>query len=81
MGLHPSYLARGAFVPVLHDTNMLSETAYGIYVGGAGDLKILTERGDIVTYKAVPVGKTLWVSAKQIFSTGTTATFLIGYTH
>jgi len=52
-----------------------------IYIGGTGDLVVrvpgdLGDTGDI-TFSALPVGKTLTIVAKQIRSTGTTATNIV----
>lgn len=49
----------------------------GIYVGGAGAVKIVTTNGSTVTFAAVPVGTFMRVGAVRIFSTGTTATNLL----
>jgi hypothetical protein len=62
-----------------HDSN---EAVYhrAIYVGGAGDLKVvmLKDRTETaVTLAAVPVGTILPIRAKIILDTGTTATLLI----
>lgn len=48
-----------------------------IYIGGTGDLKVLTANNSTTTFKAVPVGTTLNVRARQVFSTGTTATNIV----
>lgn len=49
-----------------------------LYVGGAGDVKVVTENGDTVTFKAVPVGTQLEIRVKQVLATGTTATYIVG---
>lgn len=49
-----------------------------IYVGGAGNLKVTTENGDVVTFSAVPVGTVLPIRTSLIWATGTTATLLVG---
>lgn len=49
-----------------------------IYVGGAGNLKVTTERGDVVTFSAVPVGTVLPIRTSLVWATGTTATNLVG---
>lgn len=49
-----------------------------LYVGGAGDVKVVTENGDTVTFSAVPVGTILPIRVKQVLSTGTTATNIVG---
>ena len=60
-----------------HDTNELTNVTRGIYVGGAGNVKVTTVDGDTITYVAVPVGTTLDVQAKIVFATLTTATNLL----
>ena len=51
-------------------------TQKAFYIGGAGAVKVTTANGDTVTFSAVPVGM-LYVSAKKVFSTGTTATNIV----
>ncbi len=48
-----------------------------LYIGGAGNLKVLTIGGDEVTFQAVPVGTTLQVRVLRVFATGTTATNIV----
>lgn len=48
-----------------------------LYVGGAGNIKLTTDAGDIVTFVALPVGSFIPVQTSKVFSTGTTATNLI----
>ena len=48
-----------------------------LYVGGAGNLKVLTVGGDEVTLIAVPVGTFVPVNVLRVFSTGTTATNIV----
>ena len=69
--------ALDAYTVVPHDTNEVTVTR-GIYVGGAGDIKLTTKNNKTVTFVAVPVGVILPVRAKIIFSTDTTATYMIG---
>lgn len=49
-----------------------------IYVGGAGNIALITKKGDTIIYVAVPVGTTLDVRASRVLSTGTSATNLLG---
>lgn len=49
----------------------------GVYVGGAGALKVVMEDDTEVTFAAVPVGTTLRIRIKRVFSTGTAATNLL----
>ena len=68
---------RGAFTITPHDSNALAETAYAIYVGVAGDLKVTHVDGSTITYENVPVG---WfpVIVSLVFATGTAASDLVG---
>jgi hypothetical protein len=50
----------------------------GVYVGGAGDVTVITELGTTTTFKAVPVGATLFCRTRLVKATGTTATNLVG---
>ena len=52
-----------------------------IYVGGAGNVAIKTMDGATVIFYAVPVGTLLEVAARQVLSTNTTATHLVGLTN
>jgi hypothetical protein len=52
--------------------------AYGsIYVGGAGNVTVVTEAGQTVTFTAPPVGTILPIRTSQV-TAATTATLLIG---
>lgn len=69
-----SYHIAAAITP--HDTNPNVYSA--IYVGGAGNVAVVTKNGDTVTFTAPPVGTILPVSTSKVLATGTTATLLIG---
>jgi hypothetical protein len=47
-----------------------------LYIGGAGNVKVTTIGGDIVTFTAVPVGSVLPVQVIKLHGTGTTATLV-----
>ena len=49
-----------------------------IYVGGTGDVTVVTEGGSTTVFKAVPVGVTLLIRTTKVKATGTTATLLVG---
>ena len=49
----------------------------GVYVGGAGNVTVITVGGQTVTFTAPPVGTTIWVKATHVKATGTTATNLV----
>lgn len=51
--------------------------ANAIYVGGAGNVSIVTEGGDTVTFNGVPAGTTLVIRATKVRSTSTTATNIV----
>jgi hypothetical protein len=60
------------------DTNELEFVTEAIYVGGEGDLSVLTLEYYVATYAAVPAGQIIPVRARKVFATGTTATNLVG---
>lgn len=56
----------------------LANVTRALYVGGAGDLSlILANDSAAVTFVGVPAGTVLPVRAKQVRSTGTTATNIV----
>lgn len=57
------------------DTADLPFVSRAIYVGAPGDLRVLTQGGQDITYKALSGTKILRV--ERIFATGTTATDII----
>jgi len=48
-----------------------------LYIGGAGNIKVTTVAGDIVTFSGVLAGSFFPVNILKVFSTGTTATNII----
>ena len=59
----------------------LSENARSLYVGGAGDLRITAIRDtdeEYTTFANVNAGSILPIQVKRVWSTGTTATNIIG---
>jgi len=59
------------------DTDELVNVCLGVYVGGAGDVTVVTQLATTLVFKAVPVGTTVWLRCRQIKSTGTTATYIV----
>ena len=45
-----------------------------LYVGGAGNVSVVTEGNDVITFNAVPAGTTLPIQVVRLRATGTTAT-------
>ena len=60
-----------------HDSDELPSTTHGIYVGGAGNITLITTKGQTVLFTAVPVGLIIPIRAKVVMATGTTATNLV----
>ena len=48
-----------------------------LYVGGAGDIKLTTASGSILTFSSLNAGTFVPVQTIKVFSTGTTATNII----
>ncbi len=71
------YIATKAFAITKSDT--ASNVCTYIYVGGAGNVAVVTEAGDTVTYNSVAAGSFLWVRTSKVLSTNTTATNMIGH--
>lgn len=58
---------------------MSSQTSQGnpgcfLYVGGAGNVSVVTVGGDQINFLGVPAGTTLPIQVRQLRATGTTAT-------
>ena len=68
----------GGFAITPSDSVNLTLPALGIYVGGTGDIALLTLHDEVLSFKSVQAGTVLPWAAKRINATGTTATFLIG---
>jgi hypothetical protein len=60
---------------------MSSQTSMGnpgcfLYVGGTGNVSVVTIGGDIITFNGIPAGTTLPIQVVKLRSTGTTATLV-----
>ena len=60
------------------DTVNFSTTAFAVFVGGAGNVTLVTPKGTVLTYTAIAAGTMLPVKAVRVNATLTTATLLIG---
>lgn len=60
------------------DSALLNNSTRAIYVGGAGNLRVEMVGGDIVTLVGVVAGYPYPLRVQRVFSTGTTATNLVG---
>lgn len=72
-----SVTAYGGETVTPSDSNELPIYSRWVYVGGTGDVKATLTDGSAVVFKAVPVGTTLPISCKLIWSTGTSATLMV----
>jgi hypothetical protein len=59
------------------DTDELEFVCRAIWVGGAGNIVLVTVGGETVTITAIAAGTLLKIRAKQIKSTSTTATVMV----
>ena len=69
---------KNAFAITGSDTDLLQQPTRGIYVGGSGDVVAVLVGGDEVTFTSLVAGVIHPIRAKQIKSTNTTATSIIG---
>lgn len=58
--------------------NFAQGMARGIYVGGAGNVSVVSPQGVVATYTAPPVGSIIPTCCIRVNATLTTATLLIG---
>ncbi len=76
-----SFLANGrswADAEAITKSDTESNAYSAIYVGGAGDVTVVTEGGTTVTFKAPPVGTILPIRTQKV-TAATTATLLLGF--
>lgn len=74
--MDPDHLTRRASAVTLSDTVDLPLPSRGLWIGVTGDVKVSLVGSGVVTFKSVPVGW-LFVEAKRVWATGTTATDLV----
>jgi len=67
-----------AFDITADDINDLDYVTRGIYVGGSGDLKVDMVGGETVTFLTIAAGVIHPLRVRRVYSTGTTATGIIG---
>ena len=56
----------------------MAQPVRAFYVGTGGDMKVTTVGGDVVTFTNLSAGSLMPVSVKRIWSTGTTASGIVG---
>lgn len=75
-------VADNAVAVVPSDSTDLPTSAYGLFVGGAGDIKVTmiggsTVDGKVVTFAGVSAGQFLPINVVRVWATGTTATLIL----
>jgi hypothetical protein len=70
--------APDCFAIVKSDSDNFAYQVRAIYVGGAGNVVVITPSGAVVTFSGVPAGSVLPVRAVRVNSTDTTATNMVG---
>lgn len=70
--------ASHAFGVTPHNTNELIHQTRGIYIGGAGNVTLVTVDGDTVTFVGMATGIIHPIRAKIIKASGTSATSIVG---
>lgn len=70
--------AAGALTISPHDTTPLTRAIRALYVGGAGNVKVTMNNGTVVTFVGISAGSILPIRASIVWSTGTTATSMVG---
>lgn len=73
----PDSCASRAFSVTPADSDM-AQSARAVYIGTGGDMKVTTVGGDVVTFTNLSAGSLMPVSVKRIWSTGTTASGIVG---
>lgn len=74
-GLVEASSARDAATVTKSDSTIVNCDA--VYVGGTGDVAVLTAKGTTITFPSVPAGALLPIKCQKIMSTNTTATDMV----
>ncbi len=70
--------ALDAFAISPDDTTDILEVTRAIYVGGSGDITLVTRGGTQITFANVPAGMLMPIRASRVLTTGTSATDIVG---
>lgn len=60
-------------------TTVFSPPLNGLWIGGLGDVQVVTPNGTTLVFSAVPAGTLLPIQAKQVLAAATTATLINGF--
>jgi hypothetical protein len=77
MSIHGSVPSGAVTITPSDSVNNLN--LLGLYVGTTGSVKVTTAGGDTVTFVGVPAGKDILLNVTRVWSTGTTASNILGY--
>jgi hypothetical protein len=69
-------LATSAAAVTPHDSN--PNVFNALFIGGAGNVKVVTKNGETVTFVGCAAGSILPVATTVVFATDTTATSIVG---
>lgn len=60
------------------DTAVLNPVVRALWIGGAGNVRVVTVSGQTVTFAGAQAGSIIPVRVRQVLATGTTATSIDG---
>jgi len=63
--------------PVTPSNTATIRMTAGLWIGGAGNVAVMTKGGQTTTFTAVPAGTLLPLAVTQVLATGTTATAIV----
>lgn len=69
--------ATSAVAVTPHDSTNIVGTCIGLYIGGTGNVVLVTRGGDAITFSAVPAGTIIPCDCKRVNATSTTATAIV----
>ena len=85
LAMHPKtvsdkemYSAPECFAITAHNSTNFDFQVRAIYVGGAGNVVVVTPSGTAISFTGVPAGSILPVRAIRVNSTNTTASAMVG---
>lgn len=64
-------------VVVVLDTVISPANIRGLYVGGSGDVEVVTSKGNTRVFKSAQAGSVIPIRVKQVLSANTTATDIL----
>ena len=74
-----TYSARNLEAVTPDDSTELGRVSRALYVGGTGDVTVLTAEDQVITLSNVPAGTLLPIQIKRVNSTNTTATLMTSF--